>query len=252
MGTSLLVLMSRNPCLPLRGRWPRRAGGRELCHCPKSFGLRQVLSPTRCGGSPLPEGAKGNSPQLQHPFPLLIIRQHLRHRGPECRAVVGVGKVTELMHNNVLLRGQRHRAEPPRKRQRAGAQTARPPAGVHVAHRNFGHRAARAGRRKLRIVCPAQRLHIGQCLGLGRQRGGLGGLSFAPGRGTRLCGAHPVGPRRNKGVHISHRHPRRRTGRHTAVGPHAQVDVAHPPPRQRVGDAARRPLHARPPFCKSI
>ena len=64
------------------------------------------------------------SPHLQQPFPLLIIRQHLRHRGPERRAVVGVGKVAELVHNDVLLRGQRHRAEPPRKRQRAGAQTA--------------------------------------------------------------------------------------------------------------------------------
>ena len=37
-----------------------------------------------------------------------------------------------------------------------------------------------------------------------------------------------------------------------APGAAAQVDVAHPPPRQRVGDAVRRPLHARPPFCKSI
>ena len=36
----------------------RRAGGRELCLYPKPSCLREALSPTACGRSPLPEGAK--------------------------------------------------------------------------------------------------------------------------------------------------------------------------------------------------
>ena len=36
----------------------RRAGGREPRLCPKPSCLREALSPTACGRSPLPEGAK--------------------------------------------------------------------------------------------------------------------------------------------------------------------------------------------------
>ena len=40
------------------GTVARRAGGRELCLYPKLSCLRETLSPTACGRSPLPEGAK--------------------------------------------------------------------------------------------------------------------------------------------------------------------------------------------------
>ena len=83
--------------------------------------------------------------------------------------MVRVGKVAEFMHHDIFLCSRRHHAEPLRKRQRAGAQAAGAPAGVHVAHSDFGHLPARAYRCKLRIVCPAQRLHMGQRLGFRRQ-----------------------------------------------------------------------------------
>ena len=34
----LQIALRFSPCLPLGGRWPRRAGGREPCHGPKCFG----------------------------------------------------------------------------------------------------------------------------------------------------------------------------------------------------------------------
>ena len=40
------------------GAVARRAGGREPRLCPKPSCLREALSPTACGRSPLPEGAK--------------------------------------------------------------------------------------------------------------------------------------------------------------------------------------------------
>ena len=36
-------------------RWP---GGREPCHCPKLQTMAKLSPPSRCGGSPLAEGAK--------------------------------------------------------------------------------------------------------------------------------------------------------------------------------------------------
>ena len=181
------------------------------------------------------------SPHFQQLFPLPVIRQDFFHRRPKSGAVVRVGKVAEFMHHDIFLCSRRHHAEPLRKRQRACAQTARPPAGVHVAHGDFGHLPTRAYRCKLRIVCPAQRLHMGQRLGFRRQIR-LFGLLRAPCGGALLGGAHPVGAGRHKSVHISGRHPRRCTGRDRAVRPDAQIDIAHPPPRQRVGNAPRRTL----------
>ena len=56
---------SRGLCPRLRVKKPpsgrevaRRAGGREPRLCPKPSCLREALSPTACGRSPLPEGAK--------------------------------------------------------------------------------------------------------------------------------------------------------------------------------------------------
>ena len=45
-------------CLPLRGRCPEGAEGENLAIARNISGNRTVLSPTRCGGSPLAEGAK--------------------------------------------------------------------------------------------------------------------------------------------------------------------------------------------------
>ena len=58
---------------------------------------------------------------------------------------------------------------------------------MHVAHGDFGHLPARAYRCKLRIVCPAQRLHMGQRLGFRRQIR-LFGLLRAPCGGALLGG----------------------------------------------------------------
>ena len=167
--------------------------------------------------------------------------------------------MAKLMHDHIFLRRQRHHTEPPRKGQRAGAQAARPPAGGHVPHGDFGHTSARAAGRELRIVYPAKRLHMGQCVCLCRQFGALGLLALAPDGGPGLCAAHPIGPCGHKGIHIAYRHPHRRTGRHRTIGPHAQVDIAHPPPRQCVGNAPRRALlhllcrqTAAPFFIKNI
>ncbi len=65
---------SKNSCLPLRdrlppcgGRWPSGQKGNSGPAGPEGENLattrnisddRKALSPTRCGGSPLPEGAK--------------------------------------------------------------------------------------------------------------------------------------------------------------------------------------------------
>ena len=68
------------------------------------------------------------------------------------------------------------------------------------------------------------------------------GLTAACSGGALLGGAHPVGAGRHKSVHIGGRHPRRCTGRDRAVRPDAQIDIAHPPPRQRIGNAPRRAL----------
>ena len=68
----LQIALRFSPCLPLGGRWPRRAGGREPCGRPKYFGQWQALSPTRCGGSPLPEGAKENV----KPYGLISVKYH--------------------------------------------------------------------------------------------------------------------------------------------------------------------------------
>lgn len=150
--------------------------------------------------------------------------------------------MAKFMYDHIFLRRQRHHTEPPRKGQRAGAQAARPPAGGHVPHGDFGHIPARAAGRELRIVYPAKRLHMGQCVCLCGQLGALGLLALAPDGGPGLCAAHPIGPCGHKGIHIAYRHPHRRTGRHGTIGPHAQVDIAHPPPRQCVGNAPRRAL----------
>ena len=48
------------------GAVARRAGGREPRLCPKPSCLREVLSPTACGRSPLPEGAKEFFDNLRH------------------------------------------------------------------------------------------------------------------------------------------------------------------------------------------
>ena len=45
----------------------RRAGGREPRLCPKPSCLREALSPTACGRSPLPEGAKEFFDNLSFP-----------------------------------------------------------------------------------------------------------------------------------------------------------------------------------------
>ena len=73
------------------------------------------------------------------------------------------------------------------------------------------------------------------------------------GRRPGLCTAHPIGPCGHKGIHIAYRHPHRRTGRHGTIGPHAQVDIAHPPPRQCVGNApAVRCCTFVPPNCRPL
>ena len=50
-------------CLPLRGRCPEGVEGENLAIVRNASGNGKVLSPTRCGGSPLAEGAKGTLPQ---------------------------------------------------------------------------------------------------------------------------------------------------------------------------------------------
>ena len=50
------------------GAVARRAGGREPRLCPKPSCLREALSPTACGRSPLPEGAKEFFDNLPAPF----------------------------------------------------------------------------------------------------------------------------------------------------------------------------------------
>ena len=81
------LLPQEKPCvsknLPLGDRLPRyggggacarggavarRAGGREPRLCPKPSCLREALSPTACGRSPLPEGAKEFFDNLPFPF----------------------------------------------------------------------------------------------------------------------------------------------------------------------------------------
>ena len=44
--------------LPLRGRWPEGPEGESLAIARKVLGSGKALSPSRCGGSPLAEGAK--------------------------------------------------------------------------------------------------------------------------------------------------------------------------------------------------
>ena len=76
-----LLCVSKN--LPLGDRLPRyggggacarggavarRAGGREPRLCPKPSCLREALSPTACGRSPLPEGAKEFFDNLSFPL----------------------------------------------------------------------------------------------------------------------------------------------------------------------------------------
>ena len=46
--------------LPLRGRWPEGPEGESLAIARKVLGSGKALSPSRCGGSPLAEGAKSN------------------------------------------------------------------------------------------------------------------------------------------------------------------------------------------------
>ena len=46
------------PYLPLRGRWPEGPEGESLAIARKVLGSGKALSPSRCGGSPLAEGAK--------------------------------------------------------------------------------------------------------------------------------------------------------------------------------------------------
>lgn len=234
---------------PSGGRWPSEREGRMRANLPpaprsRAIAANSPLIHLRAGPqTPSPSGGRlfQPSPHFQQLFPLPVIRQDFFHRRPKGGAVVRVGKVAEFMHHDIFLCSRRHHAEPLRKRQRAGAQAAGAPAGVHVAHGDFGHLPARAYRCKLRIVCPAQRLHMGQSLGFRRQIR-LFGLLRAPCGGALLGGAHPVGAGRHKSVHIGGRHPRRCTGRDRAVRPDAQIDIAHPPPRQRVGNAARRAL----------
>ena len=48
----------RSPRLPLRGGGPAGPEGENLAIARNISDSREVLSPTRCGGSPLPEGAK--------------------------------------------------------------------------------------------------------------------------------------------------------------------------------------------------
>ena len=45
-------------CLPRRGRWPAGPEGASLAATRNISDCREALSPTRCGGSPLAEGAK--------------------------------------------------------------------------------------------------------------------------------------------------------------------------------------------------
>ena len=48
-------------CLPLRGRWPEGPEGESLARiATASYDI--ALSPTACGRSPLPEGAKKKAP----------------------------------------------------------------------------------------------------------------------------------------------------------------------------------------------
>ena len=46
--------------LPLRGRWPEGPEGESLAIARKVLGSGKALSPSRCGGSPLAEGAKSS------------------------------------------------------------------------------------------------------------------------------------------------------------------------------------------------
>ena len=43
-------------------RWPRRAGGRELCHCPKYFGLPQTSLPQPLRRQPPRRGGQEGYP----------------------------------------------------------------------------------------------------------------------------------------------------------------------------------------------
>ena len=82
---------------------------------------------------------------------------------------------------------------------------------------------------------------MGQGFGFGGQFRLPGGFSIAPGGGTGLGAAHPIGPAGDKGIHHHDRHARRGTGRHAAIGPHAQIDIAHAAARKRIGNARRHP-----------
>ena len=49
----------KNSCLPLRGRWPRRAGRREPYHYPKYFGFPRGSLPYRLRAEPPRRGGQG-------------------------------------------------------------------------------------------------------------------------------------------------------------------------------------------------
>ena len=56
------------PYLPLRGRWPEGPEGESLAIIDAAASRGTALSPTACGRSPLPEGAKGRGAEDAAPY----------------------------------------------------------------------------------------------------------------------------------------------------------------------------------------
>ena len=75
----------------------RRAGGREPRLCPKPSCLREALSPTACGRSPLPEGAKEFFDNLG--FPLGGKAKKLKN----VRFLVKT-PLPNFLHNDIILK----------------------------------------------------------------------------------------------------------------------------------------------------
>ena len=88
----------------------RRAGGREPRLCPKPSCLREALSPTACGRSPLPEGAKEFFDNLG--LPPLGEGGRRPDEGMPCRKFRFVGLYGKLAPHQPALRAASPQGKP--------------------------------------------------------------------------------------------------------------------------------------------